>query len=91
MYSIPPISAIPISAIMNLIIVRDPMYTLPPTVYRPSFFGGGFFWRSPPTCSILRKKQCPIGTARSGIIVIVIVIGRQEFHLEYICTIRYNT
>lgn len=74
---------------MNLIIVRDPMYTLPPTVYRPSFFGGVFFWRSPPTCSILRKKESPIGTARSGIIVIV--IGRWEFHLEYIFTIRYNT
>lgn len=71
MYSIPPISAIPILAIMNLIIVRDPMYTLPPTVYRPSFFGGVFWGRSP-TCSILRKKECPIGTARSGIIVIVI-------------------
>lgn len=37
------ISAIPILAIIELIIVRDPMYTLPPTVYRPSFFGGVFF------------------------------------------------
>lgn len=67
MYSIPPISAIPILAIIELIIVRDPMYTLPPTVYRPSFFGEVSY-----VLNFERKKECPIGTARSGIIVIVI-------------------
>lgn len=66
------ISAIPILAIMNLIIVRDPMYTLPPTVYRPSFLG-----EVSHVLNFEKKKECPIGTARSARSgIIVIVIGR---------------
>lgn len=73
MYSIPPISAIPILAIMNY------NHCSGSDVYLTSNgFTDPLFWGGPPTCSILRKKkECPIGTARSARSgIIVIVIGR---------------
>lgn len=64
------------------------MYTLPPTVYTDPLFLGEV------SSHVLnfeekKRKSDRYLTARSGIIVIV--IGRQEFHLEYIFTIRYDT
>lgn len=62
------ISAIAILPIMNLIIVRDPMYTLPPTVYRPSFFGE--------VSHVLNFEKKRMSDRYCPVWYIVIVIGR---------------